>query len=46
MAKATKQKKDMNDVYNVTKQLRDSAGMIWITMIAYIGYVELFKGGL
>ena len=41
--KATKQKKDTNDVYKATKQLRDQLGIIWLTMIGYIVWVEFFK---
>jgi len=37
------QKKDMNHLYKVTKQLKDSVGLIWLTMVGYIIYLEFIK---
>ena len=36
-------KKDMNHLYKVTKQLKDSVGLIWLTMVGYIIYLEFIK---
>jgi len=35
--------KDMRDLYNMTKQLKDAVGLIWLTMVGYIIYVEFYK---
>ena len=35
--------KNMDDLYEATKSLRDQIGMIWLTMVGYIVYIEFFK---
>ena len=46
MAKGPQKKKEVNDLYKLTKGLRDQIGMIWLTMVGYIVYLEFFKGGV
>ena len=42
--KKSVRKKEMNDVYRVTKQMRDVSRLVWVTIVAYIVYVEFIKG--
>ena len=39
-------KYDMTDLYHITKQMKDQVGMIWLTMVGYIIYLEFFKDTL
>ena len=43
--KKPKQRLDKNtdDLYQATKSLRDQIGLIWLTMVGYIVYLEFFK---
>jgi len=41
--KAPVKKKELTDLYNLTKGLRDQIGLIWLTMVGYIVYLEFFK---
>ena len=45
MAKGPQKKKEVNDLYKLTKGLRDQVGLIWLTMVGYIVYLEFFPGG-
>ena len=36
-------KKDMNHLYKITNTLKDQVGLIWLTMVGYIVYLEFFK---
>jgi len=39
-------KKEVNDLYKLTNSLKDQVGLIWLTMIGYIVYLEFFKGAI
>jgi len=43
MANRPQKKKEVNDLYNLMKGLRDQIGLIWLTMVGYIIYLEFFK---
>ena len=43
MAKRPQKKKEVNDLYKLTKGLRDQIGLIWLTIVGYIIYLEFFK---
>lgn len=34
---------DMTDLYHVTKQVRTTANLIWLTIVGYIVYLEIYK---
>ena len=35
--------RDMRDLYKITSTLKDLVGLIWLTMVGYIVYLEFFK---
>jgi len=39
-------KKEVNDLYKLTNSLKNQVGLIWLTMIGYIVYLEFFKGAI
>ena len=41
--KKTTRKKEMGDVYKVTKQMRDVSRLVWVTIMVYIVYIEFIK---
>ena len=43
MAKRPQKKKEVNDLYKLTVQLRNTVQVIWLTMVGYIIYLEFFK---
>ena len=38
-----KSKPPESELHKLTRKIADSLGMIWLTMVAYIIYVEFFK---
>ncbi len=42
-SKKSAPKKDLNDLHKVTRQMRGIVSLIWVTMVAYIVYVEFYK---
>jgi hypothetical protein len=40
--KAPAKKKELTDLYKLTKGLRNQVVLIWLTMVGYIVYLEFF----
>jgi hypothetical protein len=43
MAKRPQKKKEVNDLYKLTVQLRNTVLLVWLTIVGYTVYLEFFK---
>jgi len=43
MAKRPQKKKEVNDLYKLTVQLRNTVLLVWLTIVGYTIYLEFFK---